>query len=250
MSSRRPLLLISLLGLVLGACASRGPVFTNMDADTLFQYGMERLADRRWGDAADAFQNLLLMHANHPHSEEARFRLGEAYQGRREWITAAAEFNRVAIEYPAGTWADDARFQTCRSYAQLAPKPQLDQEYTRVAVEHCRSLLAYYPDSEYAPAAQQLISELIERMAEKDYLAGEHYFNRRAFDSAIIYYQDVVAEFPETTWAPRALLRVVQAYERLGYEQEASAARTRLLSEYPTSPEARQVGGAAPAGAT
>jgi outer membrane protein assembly factor BamD len=249
MLPRRPLFLIAILGLVLAACASRGPVFTNMDADTLFQFGMERLAERRWGDAADAFQNLLLMHANHPRTQEARFRLGEAYQGRREWITAAGEFNRVAIEFPAGPWADDARFQTCRSYAQLAPRPQLDQEYTRVAIEHCRSLLAYYPDSEYVPAAQALIVELTERIAEKDYLAGEHYFNRRAFDSAIIYYQGLVDEFPGTTWAPRALLRIVQAYERLGYEQEASAARTRLLNEYPTSPEARQVGGAAPTGA-
>jgi outer membrane protein assembly factor BamD len=247
MLPRRPLILVALVTLVLGACASRGPVFTNMDAETLFQHGMERLAERRWADAAEAFQNLLIMHAADARAPEARFRLGEAYQGRREWITAATEFNRVAVEYPAGPWADDARFQTCYSYAQLAPRPQLDQQYTRVAIEHCRSLLAYYPDSEYAPRARDLIGELTERIAEKEYLTAEHYFNRRAFDSAIIYYQSLVADYPATAWAPRALLRMVQAYERLGYEQEASAARSRLLSEYPGSPEARQAGGTAPA---
>jgi outer membrane protein assembly factor BamD len=237
-----------LLGLVLGGCASRGPAFGSMDGDALFQYGMERLAERRWGDAAEAFQQMLLAYSNHPRSQEARFRLGEAYQGRREWITAATEFNRLATEFPAGAWADDARFQTCRSYSRLAPRPQLDQEYTRVAIEHCRSLLAYYPDSDYAPESRELIAVMTERLAEKEYLTGEHYFNRRAFDSAVIYYQGLVADYPASPWAPRALLRLVQTFERLGYDQEAGAARNRLLTEYPGSAEARQVGGGSAAG--
>jgi outer membrane protein assembly factor BamD len=244
MRSRRRLLFLVFLGLGLAGCASRGPVLGAMDADTLFQHAMTQLAERRWGDAADAFQQFLLTYPNHARGQEARFRLGEAYQGRREWITAATEFNRLATEFPAGAWADDARYQTCVSYSRLAPRPQLDQEYTRVAVEHCRSLLAYYADSEYAPAARELVAELLERLAEKEYLTGEHYFNRRAFDSAIIYYQGLVGEYPATAWAPRALLRLVQTYERLGYEEEAGAARARLLSEYPASPEAREVGGA------
>jgi outer membrane protein assembly factor BamD len=243
MYHRRPLLLIALLGVVLGACASRGSVIDRMDADALFQHGSERLAEGRWSAALEAFDRLLFMHPNYPRAQEARFRLGEAYQGRREWITAATEFNRLAMEHPAGQWADDARFETCRSYAQLAPRPQLDQEYTRVAIEHCRSLLAYYPDSEHAPRARELIVEMTNRLAEKDFLTAEHYFNRRAFDSAIIYYQSVVADYPATGWAPRALMRLVQAYERLDYESEAGAARARLLRDYPESPEARLLAG-------
>jgi outer membrane protein assembly factor BamD len=250
MDHRRPLLLIALLGLALGGCASRGSIIDRLDADGLFQHGTERLADRRWGDAADAFERLLLLYPGHSQAQEARFRLGEANQGRREWITAATEFNRLATEHPAGPWADDARFQACRSYGQLAPRPQLDQEYTRVAIEHCRSLLAYYPDSEYAQPARDLITELTDRLAEKDYLTAEHYFGRRAFDSAIIYYQAIVESYPGTAWAPRALLRLVQTYERLSYDQEAGTTRARLLRDYPASPEARLVAGGTPAGAS
>jgi outer membrane protein assembly factor BamD (BamD/ComL family) len=64
-------------------------------------------------------------------------------------------------------------------------------------------------------------------MAEKEYLAGEHYFNRRALDSAIIYYQVARrANSPVRRVGAARSAAHVQAYERLGYEQEATAART------------------------
>lgn len=241
----RSLLLLPLLAVLLGACASRGPALDRMDADELFARGTEQLEQRNWSDAADAFRRFVLMHPNDPRAAEALFRIGEAYQGRREWITAASEFNRIATDYPASPWADRARFQACRSYYELAPRPQLDQEYTRIAIDHCRSLTLHYPDSEFTPRAREIITELTNRLAEKEYLAANHYFNRRAFDSAIVYYQVILAEYPATIWAPRALLRMVEAYERLGYEQEATSTRERLLRDYPASPEASQLAGAA-----
>jgi outer membrane protein assembly factor BamD len=245
MHLRRPFLFLLALVLTGSGCASRGPAWDRMDPEELFARGIEQLRARRWSNAADAFQQLVIRYPTHQRVQEARFRLGEAYQGRREWVTAAQEFNRLAVDFPAGSWADDARFETCRSYYELAPRPQLDQEYTRSAIDHCNSLIAYYPDSDFLPRARTMIGELTSRLAEKEYLAGEHYFNRRAFDSAVIYYQVVANDFPGTPWAPRALLRIHQAYERLGYQQEASTARDRLLREYPESSEARQLAGAA-----
>jgi outer membrane protein assembly factor BamD len=243
MRLRRWLLIVPLLALAQGGCAARGPALEAMDAETLFAHAMEELENRQWESAARAFERFVFAHPNHPRVQEARFRIGETYQGRREWITAALEFNRLAAEYPAGPWADDARFQVCRSYYELSPRPQLDQEYTYPALEHCQSLLAYYPDSEHVPAAQEIIVVLTNRLAEKDFLIAEGYVRQRALDSAIIYFEDVVRRFPASDWAPRALLRVIQLYERLEYEPEARAARERLLQLYPNSPEARQVGG-------
>jgi outer membrane protein assembly factor BamD len=243
MRFRRWILVLPLLALVGGGCVSRGPVLEGMDAETLFAHAMAELQARRWDQAGAAFEQFTYLYPNHPRVQEARFRVGETYQGRREWVTAAVEFNRLATEYPAGAWADDARFEVCRSYHELAPRPQLDQEYTRYAVEHCQSLLVYYPDSEFVPRAEAIIAELVDRLAEKEYRIAEDYFRRRAYDSSIIYYESVIQGFETTVWAPRAALRLVEVYERLGYEPEAAAARNRLLQLFPTSPEARRLAG-------
>lgn len=234
-----------MLAVLLGSCASRGPMLDRMDADALFARGTEQLERRNWSEAAEAFRRFVLVNPNDPRAPEALFRVGEAYQGRREWITAATEFNRVATDYPASPWAERGRFESCRSYYRLAPRPQLDQEYSRIAIEHCNALTQHYPASEFTPRALEIITELTNRLAEKEYLAGEHYYNRRAFDSALLYYQLIVDTYPTTIWAPRSLLRMVQVYDRLDYQPEATAARERLLRDYPASPEARQIVGAA-----
>lgn len=237
------LLIAPLLALLVTACASRGPAFQNMDQEALFQYGMERLADRDWSDAIAAFERFTSTFPTHDRVPEARFRIGEAYAGRGEYVTAAMEFNRLASDFPAGPWADDARFQVCRAYTELSPAPPRDQQYTVTALDHCRSLVSYYPESEYVPQAQEIIGTLINKLAEKAFDTAEYYFRRRAYHSANIYYESVATAYPATPWAPRALLRLHESYTRLGYEQEAQEARERLLREFPTSPQARQIDG-------
>ena len=235
--------LTALLAVMTAGCASRGPVLDNLDQESLFQYGMERLQDRDWSGAIGAFERFTLTFPTHARVPEARFRIGEAYAGRGEHVTAAMEFNRLASDFPAGPWADDARFAVCSEYYELSPAPPRDQEYTATAIDHCRSLLVYYPDSEYVPRAQALIDELVAKLAEKDYETAEYYFRRRAYHSANIYYEGVAADYADTEWAPRALLRLHESYLRLGYDQEAQSVKERLLRDFPDSPQARQIDG-------
>src|SRR5258708_30313306 len=46
------------------------------------------------------------------------------------------------------------------------------------------------------------------------------YLRRKAFASAIIYFKDVIANYPTTARAPDALLRLVDSYRAIGYKQE------------------------------
>jgi outer membrane protein assembly factor BamD len=237
--------LLATLFLLLAACASRGPAFEGMDAETLFQYAMGRLADRKWSDAEAAFQRFLLQYPNHARVAEGRYRIGETYLGRKEYVTAAIEFNRLASEVPNGQWADDARFQVCQAYYRLSPKPALDQEYTRSAIDHCNNLLTYFPESDYVARARSIVAELTNKLAEKEYSTGDTYFRRGAYHSANISFERVAEEFADSVWAPRALLRMYQSYTRLRYDPEAQAVKDRLLKDYPNSPEAKQLGGSA-----
>jgi outer membrane protein assembly factor BamD (BamD/ComL family) len=78
-------------------------------------------------------------------------------------------------------------------------------------------------------------------MAEKEYLNANHYLRRRQYDSAIIYYQFVVDLYPDTEFAPQALLGLFRANEAIGYSDLAEEARAQLLQDYPDSPEAAEL---------
>jgi outer membrane protein assembly factor BamD len=223
---------------VIMACASTPDALT-LPPDQHFERANSLLQDRKWTEAITAFEQFVIQYPTHPRVQEARFGLGEAYFGKKEYVTAANEFSRLANDYPAGPFADDARFKVCESYYELSPKPQLDQQYTRSAFEHCESLISYYSTSEFIPRAREMMAELRRKLAEKEFQAGEFYFERNAYDSAIIYYEATARDYPESAVAPRALLRLLQTYQKIGYREEADATQARLLKDYPDSPEAR-----------
>jgi outer membrane protein assembly factor BamD len=234
--------------LAFAGCAHHIPI-TRLGEDALFQSAMTAYRHHKWDDAINAFQQFTFRFPNSNKVAEARYLLADSYFGKREFVTAATEFDRLANDYPAGPWADDARFKVCLAYQRLSPNVELDQKYTGMAIDHCQSLITYYPQSEYVSRARTIIKEMRNKLARKAYIGGEYYFKRGAYDSSIIYYDDVVNNYPDSPSAPDALLREVEAYDKIGYKDEAQTARQRLLKNYPDSQaakDARQTSANAP----
>ena len=232
--------------LILTACGGRQTPITQLTPEDLFTQGMAHFEEGDWDDAILYLDRFTLVAGADPRVNDARWHVAQAHFNREEYVTSAAEFARLAADLGRADMADDARFMTCRAYEELSPDSQLDQEYTRGAIDHCRALLEWFPGSEHAEQARQIIDRMTSVLAEKVYEGGEWYFRRRAYDSALIYYGDVVELYPATVWAPRALKRLMDIYgpDRLDYPDELREAREKLLQEYPASPEAR--GGGTP----
>jgi len=233
-----------LIALLIAACAKEPPL-SQYDAAGLLDRGLAAYRAEEWTDAIRYLDHFVLEHPTHARIQEARYYLADAYFGREEYVTAAGRFTRLAEDYPNGEWADDARFKVCDAYRALAPEPTLDQQYTQAAIDHCQALIVYHPDSEHVPAAQEIVTRMQNRLARKAYLNGQFYARRDAFDSALIYYESVLERWPASPAAPDALRAMIEAYERIGYDEEAAAARERLLREYPESDAARALAGSA-----
>jgi outer membrane assembly lipoprotein YfiO len=129
----------------------------------------------------------------------------------------------------------------CNSLAELAPHPQRDQTFTREAITICGNVIVDYAGSAQSLEAAQVRESLRATMAEKEYLNARHYFRRKQYDPAIKYFEFVVNFYPETQFAPRALLGVYRSNDAIGYDDLASEARARLLAEYPDSEAAAEL---------
>ena len=82
-------------------------------------------------------------------------------------------------------------------------------------------LIARDPQSEAAASAQERLADLANKFALKDLKTGRFYERLNAYDSAIIYYRSVVANYPNSRYAPEALMRLVRVYREIGYEEDA-----------------------------
>jgi outer membrane assembly lipoprotein YfiO len=204
-------------------CAS-APRFAEMDADQLYQYAIEQLDAHKWEEAGRALDQFVFQYPMDERYQEVRYRLGEAHFGNGEYLIAASEYARLASDFPGSPWAERARFNVCACYFRLSPDPQLDQEYTHTALDQCQADLAYFPAGQYADTVRSMLSELQNKLATKELEAGQHYFKRGAYDSAILYYDKVLAGYPASPAAPKA-----------------RQARERLLRDFPESAEAKRI---------
>lgn len=209
--------------------------------EELYRIGHDSFEREKWDRAIEALQRFLFQDPGHPKADSAQYLIGSAYFNQDQYLTAAAEFLRLAQNRPAGPLADDARYRACLSYYELSPRPELDQEYTHEAIDQCRSVMLLYPGSPHAEEANERASELTEKLARKYYLTADYYLKRRAYDSAIVYFEHLLETYPGVSFEPEALLKLYQTYQRLGYDDEARQARDRLLRQYPESPEAREL---------
>jgi outer membrane protein assembly factor BamD len=230
---------VILASALLSACGGREVPLTQLAPEDLWSQGIEEYNRARWSEAIRYFDRFIVVGGADPRVHQARYYAAEAHFNRREYLTAASRFSALAADLGRADLAAQARFMACRSYHELSPDPQLDQEYTRAAIDHCQALVDYFPDHDRAARAREIVEEMWNRLAAKAYQGGDWYFRRRAYDSALIYFEDVVRLYPRTTYAPRALRRMIDIYEILDYDEELEETRARLLRAYPDSPEAR-----------
>lgn len=230
---------LAALGVAVLGCPKTLP--PDLGPDELFRRGREAWEDERWLIARTAFQRLLFLAPTHPKADSAQFLLADTHFQEEAYLTAATEYLKLAQTRPTIDLADDARYRACRAYAELSPRPELDQKYAQEAVAECRSLIVLYPQSPLVASADSVIVRMRNKLAEKLYLNAKYYMDRGAYDSAVLYLNDLLKTYPESAVVPAALLGLHDAYRRIGYDEEAAEARERLLREHPTSPEARSL---------
>lgn len=173
--------------------------------------------------------------------------LALAHEARKEFLLAAQAFARLSDGFPTDTLAPKALLGEGRSYQSLWRKPELDADYGIKALGTLRVLLTAFPDGPEATEAVARIATIEDWLARKDYEVGVHYMKtRKAYDSAIIYFQSVIETYPSTPTARKAWLGLHQSYEKLRYTEEALETCTELHQRYPSDPEVLEVCGPSP----
>jgi len=207
-----------------------------------FEWSRDRFAQEKYADAIRGFRDLLFREPLHPTADSARFLLAESYLQTNQHLLAANEFRMLAQSRPNSPVADDAQLGMCRAYWELSPSIPRDQEYSERAIEACTRLLEYFPRSDLDDEARDLIAEARVKLAAKRARVASWYYERKFYESAIIYFESTVQEFPDAPVIPEVLAKLQDSYSKVGFLAEASSIRETLLRRFPDSPEARALG--------
>jgi outer membrane assembly lipoprotein YfiO len=205
--------------------------------DSMFQAAESLLANRKWRDAAIAFERLLLeLPRGDARLPVSRLALGEARLGLKSYLQAVREFRRTADEYPTDSLAPYGLLRAGDAYAKLWRRPELDPTYGTQAMATWQELLSRYPTGQYADSARARIAGLEEWFAIKEFKNGRFYLRYKAYDSAILVFRDLLFRYPRTRIAPEVLGELIRTYQRLGYQEEVEENCSYFRLTYPESP--------------
>jgi outer membrane protein assembly factor BamD len=239
-----------LLALLLAAPLACKPPFnpkTYPSADKLYQAALAEYKARRYDNAAKAFEQLTLdLSARDPRLPLAYYYLAQSQSRNGEYLLAAGTYNRLIDAFPQDSLVDDAFYLSGLAYEHEWRQPQLDPTYGHNAQTAFESLVGSFPDSQYAPLAKKELDKLDEWFAKKDYDTGYLYLKRKAFDSAIIYFKDVIRLHPNAKTTRDAYLRLHESYRAIRYVEDARELCDVMRKTYPSDREVSKTCGPAP----
>src|SRR5580698_7784268 len=153
---------------------------------------------------------------------------------------AEAEYKDFILFYPQMEESAESQWKICQIHYKQMEKADRDPTQAQKAEDECRTVLVQFPNSKYVPQATQMLRNIQEDLALKEYLAGTYYWSRQAFPAASARLSYVADQYPLFSQADDALWQLADSYKRLGdrWEDKQAAALSRIVKDYPLSAHA------------
>src|SRR5882724_9363473 len=97
---------------------------------------------------------------------------------------AEAEYKDFILFYPAMEESAEAQEKVCMIHYKQMEKADRDPKHALRAEEECRLLLTQFPNSKFAPTAQQYLRDIQEVLGQREFVAGNYYHHKGSFPAA------------------------------------------------------------------
>ena len=177
----------------------------------------------------------------------AKAKLAEADSWYREGGSnglAQAEFayKDFILFYPQMEEAAEAQEKICKMQYQQMDKSDRDPMHALRAEDECRQVLVQFPNSKFAPEAQQLLRNIQEVRADAEYKVGLYYRTKGNPYASANRLQALTDQFPLYSHSDEALWELAEEYGRMGdkFENQQASAYAKIVRDYPLSPRAEE----------
>lgn len=148
-------------------------------------------------------------------AEEAQFKMGEALKKSERYDEAIPAFQKLIDDYPNSKLVDKARYEVAYCAYKSSLKPAYAIEPTDKAIKAFEEFAQVNRDTELSKEADTTIQRLKDKAAEKSFSTAKFYEGQKRYKSAVMYYQDIVDRFPNSSFANEARTKIEELQKRV-----------------------------------
>ena len=245
-----------LMAVVLASCGEYNKILKSTDYELKYSYAKKYFNEKQYAKSATILDELVTIFKGTAYAEESLYLLAQSYYGQKDYQTASQYFETYYTTYPTGEFTELARYYSGYGLYLDSPDPRLDQSQTYKAIEQMQLYLEFYPQSERAAEAQEILFQLQEKLAYKELMATRLYFNLGTYmgnnyQSSVITAQDALKDYPYSKYREEFMFLIIRAKYELAIVsvEEKLQGRYRdvvdeyytYLNEYPEGKYLKQV---------
>ena len=239
--------------LLLSSCNNYNRVLKSSDYEYKYEAAKEYYMMGKYSKAAVILEELISILKGSDKAEESLFMLSMCYYGMEDFETASYYFTTYYNSYPRGLYTEEARFYTGQTLYLAVPEPRLDQTATVKAIQELQLFLEYYPQSKRSEIIHNMLYDLQNNLAQKEYETAKLYYNlgpytgnfnyasssldanANNYESCVITAQNALKDYPCCIQREEFAILILRAKYQMAMQSIDEKKRERLrdaLDEY------------------
>ena len=222
--------ILSLLFLVafFSSCGEYQKALKNDDVAVKFELATKLYDAGSYTKAIRLFEQIAPAYRGKPQAEKLFYMFAQSYYKTEQYYLAGYQFESFVSGYPKSEKIREASYLGAKSYSKLSPVYSLDQADTFKAIEKLQKFIDNYPNSEYLAEANATMKNLTDKIEKKVYENAKEYNTISDYKSAIVAFDNFIADYPGTIFKEDALFFKFDSAYQLAINSIPSKMESRL----------------------
>ncbi|MDO9511947.1 MAG: outer membrane protein assembly factor BamD [Bacteroidales bacterium] len=212
MKIRAPYLILITSLLFFGSCSKYQRILKSTDNNFKYETALAYYEKKDYYRALQLFDQLMPAFKGTEREEKLAYYYGYAYYYQEDYILSGYYFKRFARDYPSSKFAEECYFMNAYCNYLNSPGTSLDQTSSIDAIREFQTFINKYPTSDRVNRANELIDKLRGKLETKAFNIGMLYFKTEDFRAAIVSFNNLLKDFPETGYRELTMFHIIKSY--------------------------------------
>ncbi len=181
------------------------------DPEIMIKTANEYFEDENYLQAQTLYEIVIPFVRGTEKAADIFFKYAYTHYHLSEFILANHYFKNFANTYINNPNREEALYMAAYSNFAMSPNYKLDQSYSEQAIGEFQLFINTFPNSDKVEEANRLIADMRNKKELKAFHQGELYLDIKQYEAALVSFENMIQEFPDSELVEEARFNSVKA---------------------------------------